>query len=277
MRIVSLLSGAVLVLLTSSGAAAQHVEVQAVRVADGTTYHGVVTESPDSITIALAAGGTLTLPRAQVRGITSIRGQLRNGEFWAQDLNETRLFFGPTARTLPRGASYLSLYMFILPFAGYGVSDAVTLAGGLIPVFGEGVPLMGYVAPKVQIMANDRMQAAAGALAFFSSDEAQSIGILYGVTSFGRSSDASVSLGAGFGYVGSDMANTPVLMAGFENRTSRRTKLISENWIFPGEGAILSFGNRFMGERMSGDLGLMIPLLGDGTVIFPIFNFVWNW
>jgi hypothetical protein len=170
MRIVSLLSGAVLVLLVSSGAAAQQVDVQAVRVAGGTTYHGAVTESPDSITIELAAGGTLTLPRAHVRDIRTVRGQLRNGEFWAQDLNETRLFFGPTARTLPRGAAYVSVYMFVLPFAGYGVSDAVTLAGGVLPFFGEDMPLIGYVAPKVQILATESVQAAVGALAFFSRD-----------------------------------------------------------------------------------------------------------
>jgi hypothetical protein len=277
MRIVSLLSGAVLVLLMSGGAAAQQVDVQAVRVAGGITYHGVVTESPDSITIELAAGGTLTLPRAQVRGITTVRGQLRDGEFWAHDLNETRLFFAPTARTLPRGAAYVSVYMFVLPFAGYGVSDAVTLAGGVLPFFGEGMPLIGYVAPKVQILANESVQAAVGALAFFSSEAAESAGILYGVTSFGRSSDASVSLGAGFGYAGSEMANTPVLMAGFETRTSRRTKLVSENWIFPRDGVILSFGPRFMGERMSGDFGIAMPLFGDGGFIFPMVNFVWNW
>jgi hypothetical protein len=277
MRIVSLLSGAVLVLLVSSGAAAQQVDVQAVRVAGGTTYHGAVTESPDSITIELAAGGTLTLPRAHVRDIRTVRGQLRNGEFWAQDLNETRLFFGPTARTLPRGAAYVSVYMFVLPFAGYGVSDAVTLAGGVLPFFGEDMPLIGYVAPKVQILATESVQAAVGALAFFSSEAAESAGILYGVTSFGRSSDASVSLGAGFGYVGTEMASTPVLMAGFETRTSHRTKLVSENWVFPGEGVIFSFGPRFMGERMSGDLGLVMPLFGDGGVIFPMVNFVWNW
>jgi hypothetical protein len=277
MRIVSLLSGAVLVLLMSSGAAAQQVDVQAVRVAGGTIYHGTVTESPDSITIELAAGGTLTLPRAQVRGIRAVRGQLRNGEFWAPDLSETRLFFGPTARTLPKGAGYVSVYMFVLPFVGYGVSDAVTLAGGVIPFFGEDMPLIGYVAPKVQILAKESVQAAVGALAFFSSEAAESAGILYGVTSFGRSSDASVSLGAGFGYVGTEMASTPVLMAGFETRTSHRTKLVSENWVFPGEGVIFSFGPRFMGERMSGDLGLVMPLFGDGGVIFPMVNFVWNW
>jgi hypothetical protein len=277
MRIESLFCSIALVLLLFSGAAAQQVEVQAVKLTSGTTHYGQVTESPDSVTIALASGGTLTIPRSQVRSISSVRGQLHNGDFWARDLNETRLFFAPTARTLPSGDGYVSVYMFVLPFIGYGVTDAVTLAGGVLPFFGGDVPVVGYVAPKIQVLSRDRVQAAVGGLAFFSSDADESVGILYAVTSLGQSSDASVSLGAGFGYAGSDMANTPVLLAGFERRVGRRIKLVSENWIFPRDGVLLSFGPRFMGERMSGDLGLAVPAFGDGTFVFPLVNFVWNW
>lgn len=277
MRTVSMFFSAALVLVLAGSTAAQHIEVQAVKLTNGTTYHGRVTESGDSLSIALASGGTLTLARAQVRSVTTVRGQMRDGDFWAQDLNETRLFFAPTARTLPRGAGYVSTYMIVLPFVGYGVTDAITLSGGVLPFLGGGAPVVGYAAPKVRVLATETMQAAVGALAFFSSDADESVGILYAVTSLGRSSDASVSLGAGFGYVGSEMANTPVLMGGFESRTSRRTKLVSENWIFPGDGVILSIGPRFMGDRMSGDLGLAMPLFGDGTFIFPLVNFVWNW
>jgi hypothetical protein len=66
-------------------------------------------------------------------------------------------------------------------------------------------------------------------------------------------------------------------MIGGETRTSRRIKLITENWFFPGEGAIISFGPRFLGQRISGDLGLALPLFGEGTVVFPLVNFVVNW
>jgi hypothetical protein len=277
MRTVSLLSGAVLVFLLADAAAAQHVEVQAVKLVNGATYHGWVTESADSLSIELASGGTLVLARSQVRSVTAVTGQVRDGDFWAQDPNETRLFFAPTARTLPRGAGYVSVYMFVLPFVGYGLTDAVTLAGGIIPVFGEDMPLVGYAAPKVRVLATERMQAAVGGLAFFSSEASESVGILYAVTSFGQSSDASVSLGAGFGYAGSKMARTPVLMAGFETRMSRRTKLVSENWIFPRDGVALSIGPRFMGDRMSGDFGLALPLFSGGAFAFPLVNFVWNW
>lgn len=277
MRTAFLLFSAVLIFLIPSAAAAQHVEVQAVKLTNGTVYHGRVIESADSLSIELASGGTLALARSQVRSITTVRGQMRNGEFWAQDLNETRLFFAPTARTLPRGAGYISTYMVVLPFVGYGVTDAVTIAGGVLPFFGGGSPLVGYVAPKVRVLSTESMQVAVGALAFFNSDAAESAGIVYAVTSLGRTSDLSASLGAGFGYAGSDIEQTPVLMGGFESRISRRTKLVNENWIFPRDGVILSLGPRLMGERMAGDLGLAMAMFGDGAFVFPLVNFVWNW
>lgn len=268
---------AALVLLLGQEAVAQQAEVKAVKMASGTTYYGTVSESADSLFVELVTGGSMTLPRWQVRSVRPARGKLSNNEFWTQDVNETRLFFAPTARTLQRGASYVSVYEFFLPFIGYGVTERVTLAGGVLPFFGAGAPVVGYVAPKVQVLVRDGMQAAVGGLAFVSTESEGSVGIVYAVTSLGRSSDASVSLGAGFGYAGSDLANTPVLMAGWERRTSRRVKLISENWIFPREGAVLSFGPRFMGERMSADLGLAMPIFGEETFVFPLVNFVWNW
>lgn len=277
MRTRSAVLGAALVIIAAHGVTAQQVEVQAVKLGSGTTYYGSVSESADSVFIELAAGGSVRLPRSHVRSIRPARGNLSNGEFWTQDLNETRLFFGPTARTLARGVGYVSVYELVLPFVGYGVTDRVTLAGGVLPFFGEDIPVVGYVAPKVQVVAREGMQAAVGGLAFVSTDSEESVGIVFGVMSLGRSSDSSVSLGVGFGYAGSDLANTPVLMAGWERRTSARLKLISENWVFPGEGAILSFGTRFIGERMSADVGLAMPMSGDDSVLFPLVNFVWNW
>ena len=273
----SVVIGAALVLTAAQGATAQQVEVQAVKMGSGITYYGDVSESADSVFVELATGGRLTLPRSQVHSVRPVRGKLSNGEFWTQDLNETRLFFGPTARTLTRGVGYVSVYELVLPFIGYGVTDQVTLAGGVLPFFGDGMPVVAYVAPKLQVLSRGGVQAAVGGLAFVSTDSDESVGIVYGVTSFGRSSDSSMSLGAGFGYAGSDLASTPVVMAGLERRTSRRVKLISENWIFPGEGVILSLGTRFMGERLSADVGFAAPLFGDGTVVFPLVNFVWNW
>ena len=68
-----------------------------------------------------------------------------------------------------------------------------------------------------------------------------------------------------------------MVVAGFETRVSRRIKLVSENWAFPGGVGFISLGPRFMGDRLSADLGVALGL-GDGeSVVFPLVNFVYSW
>jgi len=67
----------------------------------------------------------------------------------------------------------------------------------------------------------------------------------------------------------------PVLMLGGERRLSRRVKLLSENYLFDGAG-VASIGVRFLGERLSADLGGAVPLGVDGSVVVPVVNFVWT-
>jgi hypothetical protein len=65
-------------------------------------------------------------------------------------------------------------------------------------------------------------------------------------------------------------------MAGGEHRLGRRVKLVTENYAVNG-GAIVSAGVRFLGDRLSADLGVFAPLTGEGTfVLAPIVNFVWT-
>ncbi len=54
----------------------------------------------------------------------------------------------------------------------------------------------------------------------------------------------------------------------------RGLKLVTENYVFEG-GGIISAGVRFMGRRLSADLGLATPLGADEFFVFPMVNFVW--
>ena len=77
------------------------------------------------------------------------------------------------------------------------------------------------------------------------------------------------------GFSGDDFSNQPVAMIGGEVRTSRRIKLISENYFLPGEtGLVWSAGLRIIVERISTDLGLA-GFIGDGETgcCVPIINF----
>ncbi|HVJ26986.1 MAG TPA: hypothetical protein VM493_05560, partial [Vicinamibacterales bacterium] len=60
---------------------------------------------------------------------------------------------------------------------------------------------------------------------------------------------------------------------GGERRVGPHLKLITENYIWQDGEGILSAGVRFMGERLSADLGLAMPI-GEGFV-FPVVSFVY--
>jgi hypothetical protein len=64
-------------------------------------------------------------------------------------------------------------------------------------------------------------------------------------------------------------------MAGGEHRLSRRVKVVTENYFWQGAG-IASLGLRFLGDRLSADVGLFTPV-GSGFVFaMPVVNFVWK-
>ena len=88
-------------------------------------------------------------------------------------------------------------------------------------------------------------------------DDASSFGILYGVSTFG-SEDRNFSAGIGYAYYNDEVANSPLVLGGFKLRLSRGTAFISENYVLPAEeGGLVSFGLRFFGERIAGDVGLI--------------------
>ena len=66
-----------------------------------------------------------------------------------------------------------------------------------------------------------------------------------------------------------------ILMGGAEGRVSRSVKVMTENYVWKGGDGIISGGIRFLGERLSADLALAMPIgLGD-VVVLPVVNFVY--
>ncbi len=274
---------------SAGGAAAQEPSVQVVvpdsgvvqelRLTDGTVYYGRVVGTGDPVRFELVNGDVVEVRRARIRSLAEVEARVVEGEVWPPDPNVTRLFFGPTGRSVPQGQGYLAMYEIVMPFLAVAVHDRVTLAGGFPLFFGEGTFLQVFwLAPKVQVMRAPGFQAAVGALSFFSRETGgESAGIVYAVGTFGRTNDRSVTAGIGYGYARSEFADQPVLMVGGESRVSRGVKLLTENWVFPREGVIVSAGPRFFGEHLTADLGLAVPLFGGDVFAFPLVNFVYNW
>lgn len=242
---------------------------------DGGSIYGRVIGRGERVRIVVESGDTIDLPAAQVERVREVQGRMIDGRFFRADPNETRLFLGPTARTLPAGSAYLGVFELYLPFVGYGVTDNITIAGGAPLIFGDGMPLILYVAPKVQLFRSGGLSGAVGSLSFFIPDEAN-FGIVYGVmTAEARDGSGSLTLGGGQAYAGDEMADGLAIMVGGDLRVSRSLKLLSENYVIAGEDAqLFSFGLRFIGERLSADVGLAMP--GEGGIALPLVNFVYS-
>ncbi len=259
--------------------------LQTLRLVDGSVLVGrVVTVEGDRITFETITGVRLEVDRGQIRSLTPAHGRMVDGEFWNEDPNRTRLLaISPTGRSLPKGEGYLSAFWIIFPFVGYGVTDNLTLSGGT-PVLPEVIGRVIYLAPKLRVLNREKVDVAVGVLALFATEHLDegSVGILYGVGTFGRP-DHSLTAGAGWAYAwgGEDpwVSNQPLIMLGGEHRTGARTKLLTENFFVPGEsGALMTGGVRLFGERLSVDFGIgaVVGFDSDGTPWFPLLNFVWN-
>lgn len=243
-------------------------EVQVLLTRDGTRFVGRIVEvGADSITFESRAG-VLRLARANIAALETMpRARLREGDVWFPNPNATRLLFAPTGRMLPRGESYVSnTWIFFLGYAG-GVTDRITLGGGLsvVPLddFSDNIF---FVTPKVGLYQSERVNVAAGALVGWAGGEGEAAGILYGVSTFG-SPDRSVTVGGGYGFAAGDFGSEPVFMVGTDQRLSRRIGFVSENYVVGGEDPVISYGLRFMGERMTFDLAFFNALGED--MIFP--------
>ena len=250
--------------------------VQELRLEDGSRLYGRVVEvEGNRVVFRTVSGLQLVLTRDQVSDVRRVSGHLHQGEFRLEDPNRTRLFFGPTARSLPRGRGYLGVYELVMPFVQVGVTDRLTVGGGTPLIFGEGGDSHPFwLTPKFQLLRGERTQIAAGVMHFVFTGDEEPVGIAYGVVTHGTP-DASLTAGVGYGYESSDRG-TWIGMVGGDKRLGRNVKLLAEGYVWQEGEGILMGGVRFFGARLSADLGLVTALGGDDTFVFPVVNVVWT-
>jgi hypothetical protein len=259
---------------------ADSTQVQVIRLRDGSSIVGRVTEiGADTIRFETTAG-VLTFARADIVELREVaKTSMRRGEVWPANPNATRLLFAPTGRMLAQGEGYFNdTYLFLLSVHG-GLTSRFTLGGGLsvLPLddFSDNAL---FIMPKIGVVATPKFNLAVGALAgvvgaAVDDDENGSFGVIYAVGTAG-SPDASVSFGTGLAYAGGNFADRPVAMLGAESRLSRRVAFVSENYLIPNEdvNAVVSYGLRFFGEKLSADLAFWLAPGQDIT--FPGIPYV---
>ena len=195
------------------------------------------------------------------------------------DPNYSRLLFAPTGRPLRAGDGYFSDYELLFPGVAYGLTDNVTLAGGVsvIPGLGLGEQLL-YVSPKIGWNLGPKAAVSVGGLFARAGgegeyDSADSLGIGFAVGTFGGP-DRSFSAGVGMAKASGDDSATPLLMLGGTATVSRHLALVGETWIradgeFRASEQPIGVGLRFFGDRLSADVGVILvgDLLDEG---FPL-------
>lgn len=246
------------------------------RLSDGSRAYGrIVSESEEEVVFETASGVAITARRNQIVSLRKVDGVFKEGEFLPADPNNTRLFFGPTGRALPKGQAYLGVYEFFMPFVQVGVTDRFSIGGGT-PLFfsfeDDGLDRPYWVTPKLQVFNGRKAQVSIGVFQGFGGGA--TAGIAYGVATTGGAS-GSFTAGAGMAYNG-DGDRAAVVMVGGDRQFRRNMKFVTENYVWGSGTGIVSAGVRFFGERLSADLALAAPI-GDefGGFVFPLVNFVY--
>jgi hypothetical protein len=192
------------------------------------------------------------------------------------DPNYSRLMFAPTGRPLRKGDGYVSDHELVFPGFAVGLTDNLSLAGGVSVVPGLGLDeQVAYVSPRLGWNLSDRAAVSVGALVVSAPDDLGAAGIAFGVGTFGsRNHSLSVGLGLGRELSNRHGETQPILMVGGQTRLSKSIALVSENWIVLDEDISLGqqpFGLalRFFGERLSFDMGFVFvgDVLDEG---FPV-------
>ena len=259
---------------------ADSTQVQVIKLRDGSSIVGRVTDvGADTVRFATNSG-QLTIARADIVEVREVaKTALRSGEVWAADPNATRLFFSPTGRMLAKGEGFFNdTYLFLVSVQG-GLSSRFNLGGGLsvLPLddFTDNVL---FITPKVGLIAKPKFNMAIGGLAgfaggFVDNNANRSFGVVYAVATAG-SADASLTFGTGLAYAGGQFADRPVAMLGAETRLGRRVAFVTENYLVPNEdvNSLISYGLRFFGEKLSVDLAFWNAPGND--MLFPGIPYV---
>ncbi len=236
----------------------------------------VIEENDSSVVMKTISELKITIPLTQIKSRELVERELHKGEYWFENPNRSRLFFAPTGRALKDGEGYFAAYEIFFPFVAIGITDYVTLAGGMSLIPGIDSQIF-YFAPKLTPVSTENFDMSIGLL-FLVSPGSGSRSIVYTVGTYGNDY-ASGTLGIGYGFeFNSDSGGESVLMFGGELRTSESFGLVSENWIFPSGGVFLfSFGGRFFGEKIAADFGLVTSSeAGGGFPFLPWLGFIYN-
>ena len=246
---------------------------------DGNEFIGTIVEQDaQKIVMKTENLGVITIQKIDIRAINLIEPEkIKDGAYWQDYLQSTRLFWMPNGYGLKKGeAYYQNVWVFFNQFS-VGITDNILIGGGLIPLFlFAGTPTPMWITPKVSFpIVKEKVNVGIGGLfATVLGEENTNFGIVYGSATFGPR-DKNLTVGVGYGYADGDWATRPTLSLGFIARVGRKGYFITENYLISTGTESLFIGmiggRSILGNGGVGlDYGLVIPIYSNQDTFWAV-------
>lgn len=241
----------------------------------GNSYIGTIEQVDDrSILCHTNTIGDIILQVSNIRSMVVIDpGRMKDGKYTPDNPLASRYFFSGSSYPTGRNRIYYRNTWIFINQVDIGLNDQISIGAGVIPLFLiAGGPTPVWINPKVSFpVKKDEVTLAVnclvgGVLGFFGDGL---LGLLSGTMTIGPP-DRNLTFGAGLG-TDFSWSSVPVLQLGGMTRVGKNTYLMSENYMFTGDPAILvSFGGRTIWRSISVDYGGFAPLGDvDGFLLSP--------
>jgi hypothetical protein len=248
---------------------------------DGNEFSGmIIYQDSTRLKLLTDSYGEITIRLADIkRKETVIQSQIKKGNLWYPNYQDTRYFWAPSGYGLRKGEAYYQNVWILYNQASVAVSNNFSIGGGMVPLFlFAGAPTPIWIVPKFSIpVVRDKFNIGIGALAgvvIAGEDDIENpwFALLYGVGTVG-SRDNNLSFGLAYGYAGGSWAKKPIFNLSLMLRASPKSYFLSENYYIAIEDeniGILSLGGRTITRHIGIDYGLFVPFYSDMEVFIAI-------
>ncbi len=252
------------------------VQTVEVKMNDGEKFQGQLVRQDEQNIVLLTKNGEIKLDASKMKYIKDVEPY--EGKYSFRNPNDTRYFFGTSAKTLKKGEGYYQNINVLFNAVNVGITDNISIGGGFefISTVIVQEPLW-FLTPKVGFPISEKISIGGGLLiGGIGSNGAGGLG--YGVFTYG-SADSNFSIGLGYGF----NSSRPTLVASGMHRVNNRISLVTENYFVPtspsevssGLGIFGIQGIRIMGEKNSFDIGIMvIPEIVEYIPALPYLSYV---
>jgi len=226
----------------------------------------LVARDGSDLTFDVRGIGKITISQKNILSMKTIQPKrIKSGKYWFENPNATRYLFTANAIGLKAGHGYYQNTWVFFNNLAVGITDQITLGGGLVPVFLLGsdyTPIWFNPKISIPIKKNNFYLAAGGLFGGIAGADGYGVDVVYGVATIGNR-DQNISFGMGYGYADHNWSKAPMFNISGMVRTSQKVYIVTENYFFTVNGktsGVISGAIRWAPQHFAVDFGLVRPI-----------------